>query len=102
MIELKPCCVRTTCSCGCVEIHFDRIDFDGIEPMAEPEYCLSFFINKFYSGQNHFKAIIKRIKIALIILFKGTYRYEEIILTQDDYCKLVDELQKMQKESEEK
>jgi hypothetical protein len=64
------------CSYGTETICFDKDD---------EEYFLSILIDAFYSEQDgFFDRLKKRIKTAWYIFRKGTYQFQEIVLTEDD------------------
>jgi len=56
--------------------------------------CLSFWVSAWYAEQEKgfMQELLKRLKIAWAILRKGMYRYQEIILTQEDADRLAGRL----------
>lgn len=66
------------CDCGSEAIEIKKFD---------DEVFISLWIMAWYSG-NILKEIKERVKAALSILFKGKYKYQEIILNEEEFAKL--------------
>ena len=86
IIDQEDCnTILIKCDCGCTGLEIDKfIDNDGII-----DYNISYYIDSFLVDQKGiFSELIKRIKIASIILFKGTYKFNEISINQEKFNKL--------------
>lgn len=88
--------IHIPCSCGCHSINISYFDDDA------EEVFLSFFVDSFYNQDGILKTICKRVKRAFLILLGKSYRYEDIILSQDDLKQLGQEINNiLQKNKEE-
>lgn len=89
--------INIPCSCGCHSIAISYFDDE-----CDVVY-LSFFVDNFYNQDGIIKTIWGRIKKAFLILCGKSYRYETMILSQDDLKKLKQEFDNiLQKNKEEK
>lgn len=78
------------CDCGCESICISKLEFDD----GFKEYFVEIFINAFYSEQDGFFSKLKnRLKTAWYIIRRGTYRLQEICLTQEDFRDLKEIIQ---------
>ena len=73
------------CDCGSEAIEIKKFD---------DEVFISLWIMAWYSG-SILGEIKERIKTAFSILFKGRYRYQEIILNKDEFTKLKDTINEL-------
>ena len=88
--------INIPCSCGCHSIVISYFDDE-----CDVVY-LSFFVDSFYRSQDSFLKIVwSRIKKAFLILCGKSYRYETMILSQDDLKKLEQEFHKILQNKEE-
>lgn len=95
--ETNQVVINIPCSCGChsMNITYFNDELDNI--------FLSFLTDSFYNQDGIIKTIWKRIKKAFLILCGKSYRYETMILSQDDLKKLKQEFDNiLQKNKEEK
>lgn len=81
------------CDCGSESIGISKLEFDD----GFKEYFIDISINAFYSEQDgFFSKLKKRIKTAWYILRRGTYRLQEICLTEQDLKDLKEIIQNFQ------
>lgn len=78
------------CDCGSESIGISKLEFDD-------GFFIDISINAFYSEQDSFfSKLKKRIKTAWYILRRGTYRLQEICLTEQDLKDLKEIIQNFQ------
>lgn len=90
--------VINTCNCGCgSELHITRyIDTDI--PNTLTEYYLSLHSSKFDEEQLGIFGVLKRrLKRAWYNLIGKDYLYQDIVMSEEDFNKFIQELQKLQK-----
>jgi hypothetical protein len=79
------------CDCGCTGFEFMKFDWthneDGVNTR---EYFIYHTLTSFDAQQAGFFYRMKlRLKMAFNILWKGTYRYNEIVLREEDFKELI-------------
>lgn len=90
--------VIDTCDCGCgSELHITRyVDTDI--PNTLTEYYLSLHSSKFDEEQLGIFGVLKRrLKRAWYNLIGKDYLYQDIVISEEDFDKFIQELQKLQK-----
>lgn len=84
--ETKNTVINIPCSCGTHSIQLNHFD-DDIE-----EIYLSFYVDRFYIQDGILSTICKRVKQAFMALCGKSYRFEEMVLSEEDLEKLEQEI----------
>jgi hypothetical protein len=79
------------CTCGCSGLEFMKFDWNYSEYLPAREYYIYHTVTSFDAQQvGFFNDLKRRFKMAFNILWKGTYRYNEICLSATDFKELQD------------
>jgi hypothetical protein len=79
------------CDCGCTGFEFMKFDWShNTDGVTTREYYIYQTAHTFSTDQaGFFTRMRARIKMAFNILWKGTYRYNEIVLKEEDFKELI-------------
>jgi len=85
-MQIKTEKIYVPCDCGCTIIEICKYDYPESSSWKE-DYDINFYVNAYYSDQRN--SFLNKLKTAWNIIKKGTYMYQSILLTKEQYQEFV-------------